>query len=217
MGTGPAMQVEAIDVAEKAKDGTTEPTAFEEDAAGNLRKFLEALPAPVIGPILPMNQSPLMRLERATLTAPQEAATMVPAVNVPAGIAQSGKIQGEESDAESEASGLEQIVTVKPGRVVAAQGLRIRTVRPEWPLMARLAGAPKPVVVRVVFGRSGRVVEANFVDNEGTGYSDLDTPIIDAVYRWSAIGDDLNKAAGEEPKRGVVLRFRIVLRENIGP
>ena len=126
-----------------------------------------------------------------------------------------GKAPGLLSDAESVAAAIREAIDVKPGKVLAAKGLRIQTVRPEWAVTTRLMARPKNPVVKVTFGRNGRVLRAEFVDGQGTGWSDVDGPLKDALYRWTAKGATLDQIptspdADGEP-RGVSLSFRVIL------
>jgi hypothetical protein len=132
-----------------------------------------------------------------------------------------GKAPGLVSDAESVAAAIREAIDVKPGKVLAAKGLRIQTVRPEWAVTTRLMARPKNPVVKVTFGRNGRVLRAEFVDGQGTGWSDVDGPLKDALYRWTAKGATLDQipaspGADGEP-RGVSLSFRVILSTDDTP
>ncbi len=91
--------------------------------------------------------------------------------------------------------------------------MRITTVRPEWSITTRLMTAPKNPVVRIVFGKDGKVKKAGFVRGQSTGYEEVDGPLLDALYRWTAKGESLDKL-GNDKNAGVGMSFRIVLRSD---
>ncbi|MCX5690087.1 MAG: hypothetical protein NTV94_09965, partial [Planctomycetota bacterium] len=85
----------------------------------------------------------------------------------------------------------------------------------------RIMSSPRNPVVRVTFGRSGKVIKADFIDGQTTGWPDVDGPLKDALYRWTASGEELKKlpppppprADGKPaPQRGISLTFRVLLR-----
>lgn len=81
----------------------------------------------------------------------------------------------------------------KPGMPLTGKGIRIRTVVPRFSTTTRLTAVPRNPVVVIRFNRAGRVVKAEFENNQGTGYRDVDEPLLDAVYRWTAAGEQLNR------------------------
>ena len=142
------------------------------------------------------------------------------AVAQAAGAPATGRSQGTESEAESVASALEEAVDIRPGQVRAVKGLQIKTVRPEWSITTRLRARPKDAVVRVVFGRSGKVLRAEFVEGQTTGWPEVDEPLREALYRWTASGEALKKLpptpppledGRPAPQKGVALTFRMIL------
>ena len=139
----------------------------------------------------------------------------------PAGVDVSGTSPGEKADAESIAAALEEAIDVRPGKVLAARGLKIQTVRPEWSVTTRIMASPRNPVVKVTFGRSGKVIKAEFVEGQTTGWPEVDGPLKDALYRWTASGEQLNtlpvpppvRADGSfPPQKGISLTFRVLLR-----
>ncbi len=121
--------------------------------------------------------------------------------------------QGQVSDKESEATALKDRVQVRPGQPVAAKGLEIKTRRPVFSLYTRVTAAPRNAVVRVRFTREGKVASAEMV--RSSGVADVDRPILDAVYGWTASGKQLlelpETREGEKPAT-VSIVFEIVLR-----
>lgn len=123
-----------------------------------------------------------------------------------------GAARGEASDTESDASSTAGAIDYRPGKPLAGKGLKIRTVRPNWTTTTRLTALPRNPMVRVVFARDGRVLEAEFV-GPGTGYADVDAPLLHAIRRWTASGKELERLPADQPRAGVTMTFRVILRE----
>jgi hypothetical protein len=122
-------------------------------------------------------------------------------------------LAGDLSDRESIATALKQAVTVRPGRPLAAQGLKIKTVQPEWELTTRLTTSPRNPVMRIRFGRDGKVKNAGFLRGYSTGYKSVDEPLRDAIYRWTAEGKALQELAADDPEAAITITVRIILAE----
>ena len=122
-----------------------------------------------------------------------------------------GTLPGEQSDREADAASREEAIEVRLGRPAAAKGLEIVTRRPEFSRVTRLTVYP-PINprLRVTFGRDGRVTTAKFVDP--TGLAEVDSPVLNAVYRWTARGEALSKLPVENPQAGVTITVTILLR-----
>jgi len=125
--------------------------------------------------------------------------------------APAGERPGEKTDRQSTASSLKATIEVIPGRTAAAQGLEIKTVRPRWSDTTRLTAAPRNPLVRVTFARTGKVTSAVFASGMNTGWKDVDDPLLDAIYRWSAKGEAL-RALPPDRSAGLTVQFRIMLR-----
>ena len=185
---------------------------------------LPPAPTPPAEPIIAVRAegpgAPLPEPHRAAESAPSAPAPEFEAPLPELPTLASSPAEGEaglESDKEAAATALKQAVSVEPGKTVAAQGLDIKTRRPKWHITTRLLGQPRNPVVQVTFGRDGRVRHAAFLKADkrtlNTGDPDIDAPLIDAMYRWTASGEPLAKLpAGADA--GVTLTFRIVL---LGP
>lgn len=122
-------------------------------------------------------------------------------------------LEGQISDKESEATALKDRVKVTPGQPVAAKGLEIKTRRPVFSRYVRVMAAPRNAVVRVRFTREGRVASAEML--RSSGWEDVDRPLLDAVYQWTATGKRLQELP--ETREGaapatVSMVFEIVLR-----
>ncbi len=120
---------------------------------------------------------------------------------------------GEISDRESEAAAIREAIDVVPGRPAAGKGLEVKTVRPRWSHFTLLTANPRDAVVRVSFNRHGKVEEVEFL--RSTGRDDVDRPLKDAIYNWTATGKDLEALAPPtqgQPVETVKLVFRLILR-----
>lgn len=189
-----------------AQDSAPTPASQPAPVSPSMPDATQAEPREMVGPVMPPDPLP------------------VPApAGIPSrqGVESSGTAPGEASDAESTAAALEEAVDVRPGKVLAAKGLKIQTVRPEWSVTTRIMSSPRNPVVRVTFGRSGKVIKADFVEGQTTGWPEVDGPLKDALYRWTASGEELKKlppappprADGKPvPQRGISLTFRVLLR-----
>ncbi|HYE03100.1 MAG TPA: hypothetical protein VD963_07680 [Phycisphaerales bacterium] len=124
-----------------------------------------------------------------------------------AGTASEPVAPGEPSDKEADATSADAVLEVRPGRPAAGAGLDIQTRRPQFSRIARATASPGNPVVRISFDRSGRVVSARFVVR--SGYAEVDEPVLNAVYLWTARGRalrDLRDGAR------LTITVRIVLR-----
>lgn len=112
------------------------------------------------------------------------------------------------SDRDSDAAAIKQAISVNPGKPLAAKGLRIQTVRPKWSTYTLATANPNDVVVRIWFDGTGRVTKAKIIQSGGR--DDVDRPILDAVYNWRAVGEQLSTIRNQ-PGGTVQLVFRIDL------
>ncbi|MCC6676234.1 MAG: hypothetical protein IT436_03740 [Phycisphaerales bacterium] len=122
---------------------------------------------------------------------------------------------GEQADRESDPSSMKPIRLDrwKLGRVLAGEGVNVRTTRPRWSTTTLLtATAPKNPVVRVTFGRNGKVIEAAFVNGQGSGYDNVDEPLLNALHSWTASGKRIRDLPASDPKAGLTIVFIITLR-----
>lgn len=121
---------------------------------------------------------------------------------------------GERSDRESDASSMKPIRLdrITLGRVMAGEGVNVRTTRPRWSTTTLLTTAPKNPVIRVTFGRSGKVIEAGFVNDQSTGYDNVDEPLLNAVHSWTASGKQIRELPANDPRAGLTIVFIITLR-----
>lgn len=212
-----AMVEEAIEEAAAPSDTTSDTTS---DTEGDAADRVEVAPAPDLKALWALFNPPPNATSPLTPPPPIAPAANTPALptapQAPPATAQPGGDPGQvglASDAESDASSIKEAIEYRLGKPLAGKGLKIRTLRPNWSVTTRLTASPRNPVVRVVFGRDGRVLEAKFVAGQETGYPDVDAPILHAVYRWTASGEALTKLPATDPRAGVTMTFRMILRE----
>lgn len=107
---------------------------------------------------------------------------------IPAGVVPDST-SGEVSDRESIATAIKNAVKVEPGQPVAGKGLTVKTLRPRWSHFTLITAAPDNAVVRVDFGKDGKVANVELL--RSSGRTDVDRPMLDAVYMWTASGKQL--------------------------
>lgn len=122
-----------------------------------------------------------------------------------------GDKAGEKDDREADASAVVDSIEVVPGKPAAANGLRIQTSRPQWSMATKLTARPRNPTVRITFGPTGRVVKAEFEKGKSTGYTDVDQPLLNAMYRWTARGEAIDKLNPANPRAGVTISVNILL------
>jgi hypothetical protein len=146
------------------------------------------------------------------MAAPATSAAAPGAAGSPASAGGDSRLPGAPSDAESTAVSTQPLLEFKPGMPLTGKGIRIRTVVPRFSTTTQLTALPRNPVVVIRFNRAGRVVKAAFENDQGTGYRDVDEPLLDAVYRWTAVGEQLNRlsAQGDET---ITFRIRYLLSD----
>lgn len=117
---------------------------------------------------------------------------------------------GELANDESEAGSIRKPLQVKWGKVLAGRGIEVKTSKPRWSLTTLMSAKPRDTRLRVTFAPTGRVAKAEVLDG-GSGYPDVDGPLVDAVInRWSASGARFDEAKSESPAGEVVLYFKVL-------
>lgn len=125
----------------------------------------------------------------------------------------SGDRPGVLSDRESVAAALKEAIDVKiDGRPAAAEGLEIKTTNPRWSITTQLTSSPKNPVVWMAFGRNGKVIDADFLSGENTGWTVVDEPLLHAIFAWRAKGVALDELPDSDPRAAVRVVLRITLR-----
>lgn len=185
----------------------------------------EPKPSPATVPPTPVPAAPTS-IEPLTLAATQPPAPSAPAQRPPSdgnqgqqgsngnnasGAIITGDKPGERDDREADASATLDSIDVIPGRPAAAKGLRIQTSRPQWSMTTKLTARPGNPSIRITFGPTGRVSSAEFVRGKSTGYPDVDQPLLNAIYRWTARGEAIDKLNPTDPRSGVSITVNILL------
>lgn len=80
--------------------------------------------------------------------------------------------------------------TIRPGAVIAQQGIVIETAIPRFSTVARYA-APSNPIVSITFDDSGQAIRARI--DQSSGYENIDGPILSSLYRWRASGEQFKK------------------------
>jgi len=132
----------------------------------------------------------------------------LPAAGTPA----SGDTPGIKSDSESTAASTFEVTSLQFGKVLARQGLKIRTVRPRFAITTLLTTSPRDATVEITFGRDGSVIRAQFSPGETTGSRDIDDVLVRSAYRWEATGQDLARIPAGKPDAGVTVKIRFILK-----
>lgn len=161
----------------------------------------------------------------ARLEAAREAAALAKAAENPENADQPSPAQPNQpnkdaipDDRESDATTPELTIRQHDlGRVVARQGLRIQTFRPDfdattrqYELRARQIEARSRRVTAVIqFQKNGAVLMAQLKPGAATGVETIDGPILDSVYRWRATGTDLD-ALPDDPKATITVEIQIL-------
>jgi TonB family protein len=77
------------------------------------------------------------------------------------------------------------------GKPIAGKGLEIKTVRPRFTQYTRIMTAPQSPVFRIHFRKDGTVERVETL--RSSGVADVDRPVIDAIYKWRAVGEELGR------------------------
>lgn len=192
--------------APSATPGTDQRQRQGQDAAAppQLVANLGAKPKSEPAPIAPPSQRP--GAEASTPT-PANQAPPTPDASISG---EAGAKAAEQSEKESEATALEETIELRPGRPAASQGLEIFTRRPNFTGLTLVTANPRNPLVRVVFGSGGDVVNVDVL--ESSGARDIDEPVVNAVFLWTAKGPALKRIRSDSPTAGLSVKIRILLR-----
>ncbi len=94
------------------------------------------------------------------------------------------------------------------GNVVAGEGLKINTSRIHLTDLQRSMGRPPSPLVEIFFDHTGRVHRARIPEGRGSGRSDIDQALINAIYEWTAEGDKIKALKEGDPP--LLVRMRIM-------
>jgi TonB family protein len=118
-------------------------------------------------------------------------------------------LPGNVSDKEADATSIKQAVEYRNGRVRAGDGIDIKTVRPEFSNFTVLTALPKVPVVEITFNTQGKVKNVRMV--QSSGYKDVDEPILNAVWAWTAKGKKLEAIGRDNPRAQLKISVRMLL------
>jgi hypothetical protein len=171
-----------------------------------------ALPPPAPLPSPAAASAPPARPEDA-------AAPAAPAPTAPPAAAQAGQgggLPGAKSDREAIAVSIRKSPSVTPGQVLATQGLEVRTRAPRFSTVTLFTRSPRNPAVRISFGRTGRVLKAEFVSDGqvlyDTGSEEVNRALLNSIYAWTAKGKALDELSADDPEAAVTLLLTILLR-----
>lgn len=116
---------------------------------------------------------------------------------------------GQADDREAPAAAINPVRVRDLGGPVEAQGLRIDTVRPFFHDITRLTASTQSPIFRLHFTREGRVRQVETI--ESSGRRDVDEAILNALFRWRARGEALNRISSESPEATIAIDIRILL------
>jgi len=173
-------------------------------------------PAEFVGPPLPPSGSPSPGQDAQTAAplsppADRPAPASPPTAGGGAPAPASGSRPALKSESDASASALVEPIAVQPGKVIAAHGLRIRTVRPRFSTTTLITASPRDATVRLTFRKNGTVRKVEFLPGGNTGFPDVDRPLVDALYSWTAKGLELDKLP-PSPEASLALEFKILMR-----
>ncbi len=159
--------------------------------------------------------SPATRVTEAPKPAasPQAKPTPPPAQASAAG--GGGGTPGAPSNKESSPVSVKDAPTVKPGQVVAARGLEIRTVEPRWSTTTLMTRRPRNPTVLITFWRDGTVKEVQWA-REGenvydAGSPEVNQPLLEALYAWTASGKPLQDLDPKDPGACLTIMMTVLL------
>lgn len=123
------------------------------------------------------------------------------------------RMPGPRSDAESVAASRTVSMTFKPGQPLAGKGLRVRPAPLRLSNLTRMTASPRNPIILIKFNRRGIVTDVDFENNQGTGFPDVDGPLRDSIFRWTATGKVLQDLPTHDPDARVVLKLEYIFRE----
>lgn len=115
---------------------------------------------------------------------------------------------GLASDRESPATARTRPVLVQPGKVIAGQGLRVKTRVGEFSIPTRLMGASRRPIFNVAFDRTGTVRSVQLVRSSGN--ANVDEPWRSALYQWTASGAQLDALPTDDPDARVTIQVELL-------
>lgn len=96
---------------------------------------------------------------------------------------------GQNADRESDAAAVQPVKNADLGKPLAAEGLTIRTVRPDFSNVTLATARPRNPVVRIDFRRNGKPIRVVVI--KSSGHEQVDIDVRKALYAWRASGEAL--------------------------
>jgi hypothetical protein len=176
------------------------------DTAETAATTLEALLARTADAIrLAQRQTEQIEQIAAAPAPPPQPAPLTEVESPDSGVA--GEGEGSESEKEADPTALTEPFQVQLGRTASGEGLEIFTQRPpRFTTLVQRTARPRNPLVDIRFKPDGTVDSARFRHGEGTGYTAVDEPLLDAIYGWRARGSRL-EAVGEGETITVSIRI----------
>jgi hypothetical protein len=208
------LAAELLDAAQRVTDAVRQAVMLATEAAAELARMAE-LSQPAEAPARTPAQ-PQHRAELQTDAAEPPAAPAAPPSSTPGAAGEDGaSSQGISTDREAIATAVRGAPTIRPGRVLATQGLEIQTRTPRWTYTTLMTRRPRNPTVEIFFGPDGRVLRADFVRDGATiyntGFEDVDQPLLSAIYTWTARGKPIDELARRAPGGGEPAELRILI------
>lgn len=118
---------------------------------------------------------------------------------------------GELSDKESDPTSTIDVPMQnwRNGRPLAARGITLKPARPRFTTLNLLDGIGRNPIGELVFGRDGVPQSARLI--RSTGNSGVDEAIRNALFRWRASGEPLEKL---KPGQTVTIRLRLIMLQD---
>jgi hypothetical protein len=118
---------------------------------------------------------------------------------------------GELSDRESDPTSTIDVPAAlwRTGRPLAARGIELRPVRPQFLTLSRISGIARNPIGEIVIGRDGVPQVARIVRSSGN--PGVDEAIRSALFKWRASGAPLAKL---KPGQTVTIRLKLVMLED---
>ncbi len=101
------------------------------------------------------------------------------------------------ADLDSDPFSLEMpLENMKTGKPIAGKGIEIKPVKPHQELFQRMTSAPGNPVVEIQFGKDHKPRRC-FI-RRSSGDTRFDEALKNSLYRWRAIGEEIDKLEGDE-------------------
>jgi len=87
------------------------------------------------------------------------------------------------------------ITELRPGQVLVADGIEIKTVLPRPSTIAIVSTIPRNPEATITFNNKGEVI--NVTLTKSTGSDNWDSPVINSLLKWTATGERIENMDGE--------------------